>query len=237
MLHAILFDLDGTLLPFWQDDFIHTYFKALVACAAPMGYDGKQLTSAVWKGTAAMVSNDGSVTNRQAFWEVFTQELGIAAMALESILNDFYAREFDAVRSVLQEPADHSQLIGGLRKKGYQAVLATNPIFPAVAVATRLGWVGLSEEDFDYITTYENCRRSKPNPDYYRDILEHIGREPGECLMIGNNPADDMAAVRAGLSGYLVTDYIENPNGLPVDAYPHGTFRELVHTLERLPAL
>lgn len=237
MLHAILFDLDGTLLPFWQDDFIHTYFKALVACAAPMGYDGKQLTSAVWKGTAAMVSNDGSVTNRQAFWEVFTQELGIAAMALESILNDFYAREFDAVRSVLQEPADHSQLIGGLRKKGYQAVLATNPIFPAVAVATRLGWVGLSEEDFDYITTYENCRRSKPNPDYYRDILEHIGREPGECLMIGNNPADDMAAVRAGLSGYLVTDYIENPNGLPVDAYPHGTFRELVHALERLPAL
>ena len=40
MLNTILFDLDGTLLPFWQDDFIHTYFKMLVACAAPMGYDG-----------------------------------------------------------------------------------------------------------------------------------------------------------------------------------------------------
>ncbi len=237
MLHAILFDLDGTLLPFWQDDFIHTYFKALVACAAPMGYDGGQLVDAVWKGTAAMVANDGSVTNRQAFWEAFTRELGIAAMALESILNDFYAREFDAVRSVLREPADHGQLIGGLRRKGYQVVLATNPIFPAVAVATRLGWVGLSEEDFDYITTYENSRRSKPNPDYYRDILAHIGREPGECLMVGNNPADDMAAVQVGLSGYLVTDYIENPGGLPVDAYPHGTFQALTQELERLPAL
>ena len=104
-------------------------------------------------------------------------------------------------------------------------------------MATRLGWVGLSEEDFDYITTYENSRRSKPNPDYYRDILEHIGREPGECLMIGNNPVDDMAAVQAGLSGYLATDYIENPGGLPVDAYPHGTFQALTQELERLPAL
>lgn len=237
MLHTILFDLDGTLLPFWQDDFIHTYFKALTACAAPMGYDGKQLTSAVWKGTAAMVSNDGSVTNRQAFWEVFTQELGIAAMALESILNDFYAREFDAVRSVLREPADHSQLIAGLRRKGYQVILATNPIFPAVAVATRLGWVGLTEGDFDYITTYENSRHSKPNPDYYRDILAHTGREPEECLMIGNNPVDDMAALQAGLSGYLVTDYIENPDGRSIEAYPRGTFQTLVHELERLPAL
>ena len=237
MLNTILFDLDGTLLPFWQDDFIHTYFEALVACAAPMGYDGKQLIDAVWKGTAAMVTNSGSVTNRQAFWEVFTRELGIAAMALESILNDFYAREFDAVRSVLREPADHSQLIAGLRRKGYQVILATNPIFPAVAVATRLGWVGLTEGDFDYITTYENSRHSKPNPDYYRDILEHIGRRPEECLMVGNNPVDDMAAVQAGLSGYLVTDYIENPDGLPVDAYPHGTFQTLVHQLDRLPVL
>ena len=237
MLNTILFDLDGTLLPFWQDDFIHTYFEALVACAAPMGYDGKQLIDAVWKGTAAMVTNSGSVTNRQAFWEVFTRELGIAAMALESILNDFYAREFDAVRSVLREPADHSQLIAGLRRKGYQVILATNPIFPAVAVATRLGWVGLTEGDFDYITTYENSRHSKPNPDYYRDILAHTGREPEECLMIGNNPVDDMAALQAGLSGYLVTDYIENPDGRSIEAYPRGTFQTLVHELERLPAL
>ena len=85
MLNTILFDLDGTLLPFWQDDFIHTYFKMLVACAAPMGYDGKQLTDAVWKGTAAMVENDGGVTNRQAFWETFTQEQGTRFCPIEAL--------------------------------------------------------------------------------------------------------------------------------------------------------
>jgi len=237
MLNTILFDLDGTLLPFLQDDFVRTYFAALVKRVAPMGYDGDKLIAAIWKGTAAMTANDGRGTNRQVFWEQFTQELGIAAMALENILEDFYTREFDTVREVLREPADRVQMIRSLQEKGYSLVLATNPVFPESAVETRLGWAGLTMEDFNYITTYTNCRRSKPNPDYYRDILVHIGREPEECLMVGNNPVEDMSALKAGLSGYLVTDYIENPGGLPIDSYVHGTFHELESYLSGLPIL
>lgn len=237
MLNTILFDLDGTLAPFTQDEFVHTYFKALVKRLVPMGYDGEKLVAALWKGVDVMVANDGNETNRQRFWEVFTQELGIQALALETILDDFYAREFDAVRSVLKEEVDRGPLIRGLREKGYTVILATNPIFPAVAVETRLGWVGLTSADFKWVTTYENSRRSKPNPGYYRDILARLGKRGEECLMVGNNPVDDMAALEAGLSGYLVTDYVENPGGLPVESYPHGTFRMLEASLEKLPSI
>lgn len=237
MYNTILFDLDGTLAPFLQDEFIRAYFQLLVRRLTPMGYDGDKLVQALWVGVDAMIRNDGSGTNRQVFWDVFTRELGIQALALESVLNDFYAREFDAARSVLREDADRSGLIRSLRKKGYALALATNPLFPAVAVETRLGWVGLAASDFDHITTYENSRRSKPNPDYYRDILTHMGKQGGECLMIGNNPLDDMAAREAGLAVYLVTDCLENPDGLPVNAYPHGSFRELEAILTELPAL
>lgn len=172
--------------------------------------------------------------HRQLFWNVFTRELGIQALALESILNDFYAREFDEARSVLREDADRGGLIRSLRDKGLGLVLATNPVFPAAAVETRLGWAGLAAQDFDYITTYENSRRSKPDPGYYQDILSHIGKRPEECLMVGNNPSDDMAAQKAGLAVYLVTDYIENPDGLPLDGWPHGSFRELEALLSEL---
>jgi len=237
MLNTILFDLDGTLVPFVQEEFIQVYFRALTGRLSPMGYDGGQLVDALWKGVAAMVSNDGAVTNRQIFWETFTQKLGIQAVALEGILDDFYSREFDAVRSVLRETADRAPLIHGLREKGYTVILATNPIFPSVAVETRLGWVGLTGRDFDYITTYENSRHSKPNPAYYRDILEQVGKRGEECLMVGNNPVDDMEAVKAGLAVYLVTDYMENPEKLPVEDYPHGTFRELEASLAKLPAV
>ncbi len=237
MLDTILFDLDGTLAPFAQDAFIQVYFKALVSRVEPMGYKPDVMIDALWQGVSAMIGNDGGRTNRQIFWESFTQKLGIQAMALENILNDFYAREFDSVRTVLGETVDRGPLLRGLREKGYGLVLATNPIFPAVAVETRLGWVGLRPEDFDYVTTYENSRRSKPNPDYYRDILAHIGRRGERCLMAGNNPVDDMAALQAGISVYLVTDYLENPDGAPIEDYPHGGFRDLAASLERLPAL
>ena len=39
---------------------------------------------------------------------------------------------------------------------GYKVVLATNPIFPAIATESRMRWAGLAPEDFDYYTTYEN---------------------------------------------------------------------------------
>ena len=237
MGNTILFDLDGTLLPLMQEEFINTYMRALIRRLSPMGYDGKELTAAIWKGVGAMMKNDGAVTNRQLFWQILTEELGMQSLSLEPILDDFYTREFDNVRSVLHEDADRSVLINDLREKGYTLVLATNPVFPAAAVETRLGWIGLTSADFSCVTTYETCRHSKPNPAYYQDILDRIGKRAVECMMIGNNPLDDMAAQTLGLSVCLVTDYLENPGNLPIDAYPRGTFREVEASLNALPHL
>lgn len=237
MLNTILFDLDGTLAPFLQDDFIRGYFGALVKKLAPMGYEKEALIAALWKGSYAMIRNDGKRRNYEVFWEVFEAELGSGIRATEGILEDFYTREFDAVRAILTAPTNRKPLIDGLKAQGYTVVLATNPIFPAVAVKTRLSWVGLTPEAFAYVTTYENSRYSKPNPAYYRDILAEIGKAPEECLMVGNNPVDDMAALQAGLDAYLVTDCMENPDGLSIEGYRRGSFREAEQYLRSLPSL
>lgn len=42
-MNTILFDLDGTLAPFQQDEFINAYFGLLVKKLTPMGYHGDQL--------------------------------------------------------------------------------------------------------------------------------------------------------------------------------------------------
>ena len=65
---TVLFDLDGTLLPMDQDVFVKDYFSRIAAKVAPAGYDPKQLIDTIWRGTAAMVKNDGSKTNEEAFW-------------------------------------------------------------------------------------------------------------------------------------------------------------------------
>ena len=70
---TVLFDLDGTLLPMDQDEFLKVYFGLLVQKMAPHGYEARHLINAVWTGTAAMVGNDGRRSNEEVFWECFEQ--------------------------------------------------------------------------------------------------------------------------------------------------------------------
>ena len=53
---AILFDLDGTLLPMDLEQFTKGYFGLLARRFSQ--YDSKTLISAVWEGTRAMTAND-----------------------------------------------------------------------------------------------------------------------------------------------------------------------------------
>lgn len=64
----ILFDLDGTLLPMVQDEFVRFYMPLLAKAYLKKGVemDPKGFIGAVWKGYEAMVKNDGSKTNREA---------------------------------------------------------------------------------------------------------------------------------------------------------------------------
>lgn len=47
---AVLFDLDGTLLPMDQDIFTKTYFGELVKKLVPLGYEPDSVVSAIWAG-------------------------------------------------------------------------------------------------------------------------------------------------------------------------------------------
>lgn len=64
-----------------------------------------------------------------------------------------------------------------MKAKGYPLVLATNPLFPRMATLERVAWAGLDPADFVLITTFENCRFTKPNPGYFLEILEVIGAQ------------------------------------------------------------
>lgn len=224
---TVLFDLDGTLLPFRQDDFIRSYFGRLVRKALPLGFEQDTLVKAVWAGTGAMVENDGRDLNCNVFWALFTRLTGRSREELEPVFNEFYANEFDGAREVLASRPDHSGFIRALRRRDCSVVLATNPLFPPVAVETRLRWVGLASADFDFITTYDNSRRCKPNPDYFRDILAAVGRRAEECVMVGNNASEDMAALDLGMDGFLVTDHPEGCEGVDLNQFRHGSFAQM----------
>jgi len=232
---AILFDLDGTLLPMDNDYFVRYYFKYLARAADGWGYhDSERLTDSVWKGVAAMVKNDGSRSNCDAFWATFSELVGHDATGDIPKFNDFYATDFNLAKAATSPTPLAREAVRIARGKAGYVILATNPIFPRVADESRLSWLDMSCGDFDLVTDYENCSFSKPNPEYYRQTLGFFGLSPDECLMIGNDVDEDiLAAQSVGLSCYLLRDHMINRSSRTFDC-PGGSFAELVEFLGAL---
>lgn len=235
MVNTILMDLDGTLLPFEQNEFLKAYFGQLCKQLAPKGYAPDDIVKAVWAGSKAMIENDGTVLNRDRFWAMFEQCLGKEILDAEKQLDAFYLGEFDNVKTILRGESCAKALVELLKEKGYTVVLATNPLFPEQAQRTRMSWVGLKPDDFAYVTHYRNSRFCKPNVAYYDEILRTIGKTPAECMMVGNSVGEDLIAEQLGMQVYFVNTYAENPNGEPTDRFAQGSLDEFMKFAETLP--
>lgn len=232
----ILFDLDGTLLPMVQDEFVKFYMPLLAKSYmnAGVSLDPKKFIGAVWAGYEAMVKNDGSCTNREAFWSYIEPELPISTEESEKIALNFYADEFNQAICTTKPNPVSNQIVKRAKERGFETYLATNPVFPRCATMNRIRWAGLDAEDFKVITTYETCTYCKPNPEYFRGILEEFSLEPSECLMVGNDVAEDLSIRSLGVKTYLVTDTMENKKNLPIDAEYMGTLDELLKFIETI---
>lgn len=231
---AVLFDLDGTLLPMDQDVFIREYLGRLAGKLAPLGYDPKALISAIWAGTAAMVKNDGSRSNEAVFWAYFCGVFGENARQDEPKFDEFYRGDFQNVQASCGYSEKAAQVIAKVKEKGFLPVLATNPLFPAIATYSRTRWAGLNPDDFARITTYENSSHCKPNLDYYRAILKELGLTPEECVMVGNDVGEDMIAGKLGMQVFLLTDCLINKTGEDISRHPNGSFDALLDYIDKL---
>lgn len=231
---TILFDLDGTLLPMDQDRFTEAYFKMLTKKLLPHGYEPKKLIDSIWVGTAAMVRNTGQQTNEEAFWKKFTELNGEQVLADKPLFEEFYQKDFQQVKDFCGCNPKAAQMVAALKQRGFRLALATNPIFPAVATESRIGWAGLAPEDFEWYTTYENSSYCKPNPDYYRALLEKLKVQPEECLMVGNDASEDAAALKVGMSFFLLTDCLINKENKDISEYPQGDFDKLLEFVNEL---
>ena len=234
MITTILFDLDGTLLPMDQDTFIKAYMGSLAEKMMPYGYDPKALVRSIWQGTGAMVANPGTKRNEEVFWDAFCAAYGRDCRADEPVFQEFYRVEFQQVQKVCGFDPRAARTIAQLKEMGLTLALATNPLFPALATHSRIRWAGLEPEDFLLVTTYENSSHSKPNPDYYRDIMDTLKVSPEQCLMVGNDVSEDMVVRELGMQVFLLTDCLINREGRDISQFPHGSFPELMDYIRSL---
>lgn len=210
MLQAVLFDLDGTLLDIDLPRFLRVYFGALGPVLAEMtGLSSEQAIAALMDATRSMMTPHPDRTNRQAFDERF-QELTGADLAIDrGSIADFYGRVFPSLGDGIGPMPGAREAVDAALEADLRVAVATNPIFPAQAVRERLRWAGLADVPFDLVTTYEHMHACKPEPEYFLEVAGLLEVAPEDCLMVGDDPALDLAAADVGMTTYFT--------GAPID--------------------
>ena len=235
MIKAVCFDLDGTLLPLDIDEFCKYYFGMLAKAMTKHGYAPDALIRAIKIGTVAMYQNDGSKTNENAFWDEFCSIFGEKARDDEAHFAAFYENDFDRAKNACGFDGAAAPAVYAVMSRGLRVCIATNPLFPEIATRKRLSWAGINPTDVAFYTTYEDHCYCKPSKGYFFEVAKRLGVEPCECLMVGNDVDEDMAAADAGMQVFLlVNDYLLNRTNKDISAYPHGNFEDLLAYIDTL---
>lgn len=214
MLKNIIFDLDGTLLPQDQKEFVQNYFYSLTKKIANEGYDSQKFITGIQLGTKAMIENQGKYTNDKVFWETFEIVSGYKESVISNHFMDYYTNEFMELGRNVKPYEGLNEVLISLKEKGYQLILATNPLFPPIATQNRIKWANIDSDVFSHITTYDNSYYSKPNIKYYQEIFEDFDMLPEESIMIGNDMTEDLVVMELGCDVYIVTDHLINKDNL-----------------------
>ncbi|WP_366922662.1 HAD family hydrolase [Metallumcola ferriviriculae] len=204
MSKAILFDLDGTLLPLNTEEFLKKYFGTVAPyfrdVAAPAEFLKYLLTA-----TEKMLQNDGTVSNEELFMQQFLPAIKQEREVMAPLFETFYRDEFPQLKQYAGYTEQAAEVVQLAVDKGYKIVLATNPVFPEAAIRHRMEWAGVGHFPWALVTAYENTCTCKPNPRYYQEISDKIKVRPAQCLMIGNDVQEDIVSKSLGMTTFLVT--------------------------------
>ncbi|NLP18160.1 MAG: HAD family hydrolase [Firmicutes bacterium] len=234
MYRTLLFDLDGTLLDLDMNIFLPIYFRALTKRFADI-IDPEEFIHSLLASTEAMIGNkDPGVTNEEAFMADFVPRVPLSKEALLPLFMDFYQNDFaDLSKHSRTKPLARKTIQCAL-DKGLEVVIATNPVFPRLAVEQRLKWADVAGFPYRLVTSYEIMHFCKPHSEYYAEILTRLGRRASECLMIGNDVQEDLSARDVGIETFLLKDQLINrTNEAPLTEF-QGHMEDLYRFVQKL---
>jgi FMN phosphatase YigB (HAD superfamily) len=209
MLKAVLLDLDNTLILFDEPAFYARFFDRMTAFFEDI-MPTEELTRRTLAATMALKDNAGAMSNRDWFTRAFDDGAELPMARIWERWLDFYRDRYGPFGIDIAIPEGQAEVVSDLAQRGLSLVIASNPIFPPIALARRMAWGGIDPEPFSLLTHMENMSFVKPHAGYYRSISEMIGIAPSDCLMVGNDPVNDMAAGAIGMKTYLTTDASES---------------------------
>ena len=235
MIRCVFFDLDGTLIDYVSAERAISYFGEFSHfLAAGLGWPEVEGEELINGAVGAMFEPHPGRTNQQAFDAFCLARIG--ANSDSARYHELFARFFTELYPDLrsnERPATYNRTaVQACRNRGLQVAIASQPIFCAAAINTRLAWAELSDLQIPLASSSENAYTTKPELDYYRELACHLKVAPDECLMVGNEDLNDMSASQVGMTTFYVGN--EPPNGHGNRWDGSGTLIDFVDELDTL---
>jgi HAD superfamily hydrolase (TIGR01509 family) len=220
-MHALLFDLDGTLV-----DTVYAHVLAWQQALGEAGLpvDGYRLHR--------HVGSSGNLIVRFA-----QREVGQLLSAEQA--NTVHRRHSELFHEMATRPhplPGAVEALRALRDAGIPHAIATASHRPIIDAS--LGAIGAGE-DTVVVVEGTGTLQGKPEPDIFLESKRRLGVEAGECIVVGDAVWDHIAARRAGMVsvGVLTGGYGEE------ELYHAGAFRvfrniaDLLQNLDELGIL
>ena len=228
----ILFDLDDTLLGNPMERFLPAYLHRLGQHLSSY-ISPEELPAAILTGTEHMVNNvNPSKTLEECFDDYFYPLIKIDRETLDQKIDEFYQNEFPKLAQLTTEVLHAAATIKKLAKQNHKIVIATNPLFPKMAIDHRVNWanLGIDLNSFTYITNYEELHFTKPHPEFIAEILGKLGWQNEQVIMIGNEwEMDIVPAEILGIPTYFIGQLPEHSE---IPLHPLSSFGTMAELLD-----
>ena len=198
----VLFDLDGTLVDSAVDllNALNRILEGEGKPALPLA----RLRPVVSKGGRAMLAvafPERDETGREALLQPFLDTYAAAVAE--------HSTPFDGIEDVLRT----------IESAGVRWGIVTNkPLYLAERVVASMGWNGRCA----VLLGGDSLPKKKPEPDQLLSACEQLGVAPGDCVYVGDDERDIVAARRAGMKSVAARwgyrEAHENPDDWRPDA-------------------
>ena len=229
---TILFDLDGTLLDFSSDEgFSEAFFGAWINKFQHLvaEEDLRAWSDQMREGVDSNL-REGE-TNKDLFVETLGSLVNLPTSEVTRLVESLFKEEFPGMKRFWRRVPAARQTVEWLREHGYDVVIATGMLFPRSVIEMKLDWAAIPTTEFKYllVTDWENMHTNKPQPEFFQEVLVRIGKEPGECLVVGDSWEHDVVPASAvGIPVFWMADRSEERPDPSIHLVGQGNLSDLL---------